>query len=108
MMITLQYQQDDLLNASRSEIDQERPFEIVVTGQKVRILKTLIATFSRYHETKKKGGTNKFLLLPLALSGIWFPTFCAVLIYADTWRVETNFEASRNRLTVSFMPPNKK
>ena len=103
-MLVFEYQQKDLLDVTWDSINREQPFEVIISGKKIKILRRFITTFRKYIEAKERGIKNKRLLFPLALYGIWFPTFGATLIHASTWRVETRLDGIANRLIVSFVP----
>ena len=103
-MLALDYQQENFSDVAWDAIDRGEPFEVVITGKKIKILRKFIVLFLKYEEAKRRRHPSKGLLPLLALYGIWFPTFGSILIHASTWRVNTRLEEMANRLIVSFAP----
>jgi|GEM_PF-4363426 len=98
-MLELEYQQEDFFNVAWDAVDRGQSFKVVVKGQRIKTLKKLITTYLRYTSKPE----NKRLLLPLALYGMRFPLFCAVLIHSTGWKVEMNVDELKKCMIVSFL-----
>ncbi len=101
-MLTLEYQQKDLLERACSAIDNGEAFAIVVYRQNASIVKASLRAYQEFSKGKITGKMKFLNRLKFWYHGMRSPTLWGVLIYAESWDIETTFENTTDRLTILF------